>query len=72
METEKRLRLIKIITEHHPGNVQMANNKFAWYTGGMKDTGDFYWKYLLFEASIRDLEAVLERLGTGPKYTQIQ
>jgi hypothetical protein len=62
MNSKRRIKLIKKLSEFHPGIIQMEDERFAHYTGGMKDSGDLNWRYCLFEASVFDLEIIVKRL----------
>lgn len=61
-----KIELIKKIIEYHPASEAGLSRKWSHYTGGMTDTGDWYFRELL-EASIEELSMCLEELKQGWK-----
>jgi hypothetical protein len=68
---QERFNLIKKLSDFHPGQVQMVNDKIAHYTGGMKDSGDLNWRYCLFEAELRDLRMVVQIMEKNQGHTKV-
>lgn len=52
-----RIDLIKLITSHHPG--QHTESGYSYYTGGMKDSGDWYYQKL-FNLTEYELQVLLK------------
>lgn len=56
-----KIELIKAITDYHPGSEIGIESGLSYYTGGMKDSGDWYYRELL-DMPEHALQALLDRL----------
>ena len=57
----KIIKLVKAISEHHPGQDPGQNRGWSWYVGGMADTGGWHTLKML-EATEQELQACLDEL----------
>jgi len=56
-----KLELIEKIIDFHPAYEAGTKRGWSWYVGGMKDTGEWYFRKLL-TASIEELQQCLDEL----------
>lgn len=56
-----KLELIKQITNYHPDSNAGKSRNWSYYTGGMADTGDWYFRKLI-DANITELQSCLNDL----------
>lgn len=71
MNMERKVHLIKEITEFHPGSRPDVYRHYGWYVGGMKDTGNWYW-HVMIDEPVEELEKCLELLRNPPKVIRIE
>lgn len=63
---ENKDELIDKIRECHPGMVPEKFKHYAWYVGGMRDTGDWYYEVMIKD-TLEHLKECLELIEAYPK-----
>lgn len=66
---EEKVKLIDEIVKRHPS--YGIKNGWSWYVGGMRDTGDWYYRKML-DVSIEDLQSFLDVIIEGENKPKIE
>ena len=56
----EKLAIVRKICKLHPG--YGTEKKWSWYTGGMTDTGNWYWEKMLDEVPIEELKSFIDKI----------